>query len=109
MLSAVILFTAFVATDRILIKKRIEFIASETDKYTARHQKIPENIDFISQNKDAQRESLCAFADNAIPGWGYCYYGVFETQYVFVVKGYFSDILYESDIKGFVYNSSKYD
>ncbi|QMT33854.1 hypothetical protein [Conchiformibius steedae] len=107
------LFAVLIMLDRFFIKQRIAFITAQINQYQLTHHTLPANIDFIPhkkklEKKDLERESWCAFSDSALPGWGYCYYGLFQNDYVFVVKGYYSSILYEPCTKGFVYNSPKY-
>lgn len=97
--------------DSVLIYKRIKFITIEINNYELINGEKPNNINFISQDKDYKTESVCTFFDKQVPGWGYCYFELYQKydKYVILIRGVNSSILFDSNDKEFIPNPKRYD
>lgn len=95
--------------DIFFIDRRINFLIEEIENYEKLNNKFPDNLDFIADKNNHKTESSCDFFDKELAGFGYCYYQRNDSNYIIVVLGFYSNIIFEYQDGYKLLNSGKYD
>ena len=95
--------------DKNMVEKRLYYISMQVFLFKNQNKYLPNDINSIFDGvKTIENESWCDFYDKKIPGWGYCYYSVIDSDFFVDIRGSFTAITYRSDLN-IIDNSYNYD
>lgn len=95
--------------DKNMVEKRLYYASMQVFLFKDQNKYLPNDINLIFNGvKTIENESWCYFYDKNLPGWGYCYYSVIDSDFFVDIRGIFTAITYRSDLN-IIDNSYNYD